>query len=483
MYISTRNKTTVTASKAIINGLAENSGLYIITDINSNFFDRKLLAYDYNKLSKAIFHEFLDDYTEKSISDIIESCYQDNFHPNIVNLKHFKDFSLLELFKGETFAFKDMALSILPSLFNEAKKINKIDDKTIILTATSGDTGSAALSGFGKIENTFVIVLYPKHGVSEFQELQMNKHANKNCLIFGIDGNFDDCQNIAKKLFRNIKTKHSILSSANSINIGRIIPQIIYYFYAYFKLVKEMKIDFGEEVNYTVPTGNFGNIYAGFLAKEMGLPIYKLIIASNSNNVLTGLFNNHKYNINRVLQKTISPSMDILISSNFERYLYHMTQSHKKVEKYMKQLQENKSIYIEELEHQNTFEAYDASEKDTKEAIKSFYLEYNYTIDPHTAVAYDCFNKYKKENQDQLYNIILSTASPYKFSESVLNALTIKAPKLLSEQIDLLKSMSINNYDPRVEEVLISKINSRVISLDLAYEYIKKVIGDIDDKN
>lgn len=483
MYTSTRKKISIKASRVILNGLAPDGGLYICKNINSLFFSKRLLGYNYNNLAEAIFKEFLDDYSEEVILDIIKSCYKDNFIPSQVGIKHFDNFTLLELFNGETFAFKDMALSILPTMFNEAKKINKINNKTIILTATSGDTGSAALSGFGKVKNTFVIVLYPKNGVSEFQELQMNKYASDNCFLFAIDGNFDDCQKIVKKLFQEVKIKNSILSSANSINFGRIIPQIVYYFYTYLELVKKAKVKFGEQVNFTVPSGNFGNIYAGYLAKQMGLPINKLIIASNSNNVLTELFNNYKYNINRKLIKTMSPSMDILISSNFERYLYNITQDQKKIFDYMEKLQVNKFIYIAELKNQEIFKAYYATENNSIDSIKSFYDKYGYVIDPHTAVGYYCNKEYIKENNDNIYNVILSTASPFKFSESVLKALELKPSKILEEQIMLLKKISIENYDSRIDEVLNSKIKAKVLSVNETFEYIKKVIGDIDGKN
>jgi threonine synthase len=483
MYTSTRNKVNISASKAILNGLALDGGLYVCENINSQFFSKKLLNYTYNELSEVIFEQFLDDYSKEVIKEIIKNCYDESFLPNQVNLKHFDDFSLLELFNGETFAFKDMALSILPKIFSEAKKINNINNKTIILTATSGDTGSAALSGFGEIENTFVIVLYPKNGVSEFQKLQMNSYAKDNCILIAVDGNFDECQRIVKEIFQKVKVKKSILSSANSINIGRIIPQIVYYFYTYFKLVRSNKIKFNDKINFTVPSGNFGNIYASYIAKQMGLPVNKLIIASNSNNVLTEIFNDYKYNINRELVKTISPSMDILVSSNFERYLYSIIKDEKKINNYMNDLKEKQIIYISELEQEVTFNAYFASEENTKDFIKIFYDTFGYVIDPHTAVGYYCNVQYKKENKDNSYNVILSTASPYKFSESVLNALGLYTTKGLQEQINLLKTISIENFDSRIEKVLNAKVKASDLSTSETFSYVKKVIGDIDDQD
>lgn len=483
MYTSTRNKTTITASKAILNGLAPDGGLYVLQNINSAFFSENLRGLTYNELAKKILSEFLDDYPKGVIADIVDASYKDNFVPDIVGLKHFDSFSLLELFKGETFAFKDMALSILPSLFDAAKRINKINAKTIILTATSGDTGSAALSGFGKIDNTYVIVLYPKHGISEFQALQMTKYESDNCYVLGIDGNFDDCQSIVKKLFLGTKVKNAILSSANSINIGRIIPQVVYYFYTYLKLVEDKKINFYNKVNFTVPTGNFGNIYAAYIAKEMGLPIHKLIIASNANNVLTELFDSFDYDIDRSLLKTISPSMDILVSSNFERYLYNLSLNTDQINQYMRALRDNKMIYIKELKHQQTFKAYYASEENTKQAIKSFYKDYKYVIDPHTAVGFYCNQKYRSKHVDKAYNVILSTASAYKFSGSVLNALDLKPSKDLNAQIKQLKTINEENYDSRLESFLDAKLNTNVIPLEGAYDYVAKVIGEIDDKD
>jgi threonine synthase len=399
------------------------------------------------------------------------------------SMKHLRDASLLNLFHGETFAFKDMALSILPSLFDAAKQKRFPDKKTIILTATSGDTGSAALSGFSKLDNTYTIVLYPKHGISEFQEKQMSQFVNEKCLVYGVEGNFDDCQNIVKRLFSESTLEHSILSSANSINIGRIIPQIVYYFYAYITLVNDHKIKMNEAINFTVPTGNFGNIYAGYIAKEMGLPVNKLIIASNSNNGLTDLFQSKSYDINRPLVKTISPSMDIIISSNFERYLYHLINDPDKVNDLMSELKNNHQIDIPELNQDRCFDAYYASEEDTLKTIHSVYQQFHYLIDPHTAVAYHCYKQYNKTKDDNHYQVILSTASPYKFSDAVIKALSIKETKSLKEKILSLKQQNPNQFDMRVMDVVEGEINTATITLKDAYQTIKKVIGDIDAKN
>lgn len=484
MLTSTRKQVSVHASKAILDGLAPNGGLYVFESIDDSFFGEHLLNLSYQELSKKVFNELLDNFEEKDIDSIVKKAYKkDHFRPDMVKIKDYDKFAFLELFHGETFAFKDMALAILPYLFDQAKKIHKIDKKTIILTATSGDTGSATLSGFKKLDDTYVIVLYPKHGVSRFQELQMHYNANENCRLVPIDGNFDDCQKIVKSIFENTNPRHAILSSANSINIGRIVPQIVYYIYSYLQLCKEEKIVFGESMNVTVPTGNFGNIYAATIAKRLGVPIGKMVIASNSNKVLTDLFHHQTYDIARSFYKTISPSMDILVSSNFERYLYDLTLDIDLVNTYLKKLYKEKVVYIEELKDQTQFFATYASEMDTKETIKDVYEKLSYLIDPHTAVAYCSYQKYVKETKDDTYMLIVSTASPFKFPESVISALGKNNEKSLKEDIAYLKTLSKDVYDERIDDVLDADINTSSIDLDKAEEFVKKVIGEFDVEN
>ncbi len=484
MYTSTRKKVRVKASWAIIKGLGPDGGLYLKEDIHSSFFSKDLLDYSYQDLTKAIFNEFLDDYSLDDISDIVEKAYnQEAFLPQPVVLKSFSKTGFLELFHGNTFAFKDMALSVLPLLFEVAKKLNNIQKRTIILTATSGDTGSAALSGFKSLENTFVIVLYPKKGVSLFQELQMLAHKEENCFLIPVEGNFDDCQNLVKRIFTTEKPQNSLLSSANSINIGRIIPQVVYYVYSYLELCRRRVISFGEEIDVTVPTGNFGNIYAGSIAKRLGVPIRKFVIASNTNKVLTDLFNDYTYNIGRDFVKTISPSMDILVSSNFERFLYDLIKNPDKVKSYMKQLKSDKSIWIPELKNNDWFYATYANEVETREAIKEVYQKYDYLIDPHTAVAYSCSKKFQNlDNQDN-YMLILSTASPFKFSEAVIDAISNQKFASLTEEIAYLKNLDNSVYDKRIDQVLNYKVNDLSYSLNDALEKIQKVIGEIDACN
>lgn len=484
MYTSTRKTVKVTASEAIIKGLGPEGGLYLKDKINSDFFNNELLDYSYQDLTKIVFKEFLDDYSLKDISDIVDKAYnQEVFLPQPVVVRNFSRTGFLELFHGRTFAFKDMALSVLPLLFDRAKKINNIKKKTIILTATSGDTGSAALSGFKNLENTFVIVLYPKKGISLFQELQMLAHKEENCFLIPVEGNFDDCQNLVKKIFVTEKPKNSLLSSANSINIGRIIPQVVYYVYSYLELCRRSIISFGDEIDVTVPTGNFGNIYAGSIAKRLGVPIRKFVIASNENKVLTDLFNTYTYNINREFLKTISPSMDILVSSNFERYLYDLTQDTDKVKNYINQLNSKRKVEIPELKDNELFYAAYAKETETKAAIKEVYQKFDYLIDPHTAVAYSCSQEFMRLNNQDRYMLILSTASPFKFSKAVIEAISNQKFYSLEEEIAYLRNLDNSVYDNRINQVLNHRTDDISYSLKGALEKIQKVIGEIDAFN
>lgn len=483
MFTSTRFYTHTMASEAILEGLAPKGGLYVSERFNPSFFNLNLLSKDYYTLTRMVFSEFLNDYDEGKLLKAIQHAYDEKFQPEIVSLTHLKDCSLVNLFHGETFAFKDMALSILPSLFDMAKEKHAPNKKTIILTATSGDTGSAALSGFSRLEDTYVIVLYPKQGISKFQELQMSQFVSDHCFVFGVEGDFDDCQHIVKEIFQTVSLEHAILSSANSINIGRIIPQVVYYFYSYIRLLKDEKIKYKDKVNFIVPTGNFGNIYAGYIAKQMGLPVNKLIIASNENNALTELFHYANYRIDRKLYKTISPSMDITISSNFERFLYHMTKDPKKVNDYMTELKEKQNIYISEMNYEHSFDAYYADEEDTLNAIKRVYQANHYLIDPHTAVGYHVFTAYKRYQKDDHYNVVLSTASPYKFSDAVLKALDKEVSSSLSDNIEALKALNPSQFDTRVLGVVSSEVKTTPLPLNQALEHVKKVIGEIDAKD
>ncbi len=483
MVTSTRSNQDISVSKAILNGLAKEKGLYVFKNVKSSFFQPTYTTLTYNELAKKILTE-LTDFNESEIDEAIKLSYNEKtFMPEVVTLKPFDGFAFLELYNGNTFAFKDLALSMLPNLYKIAKTKNNETKRTVILTATSGDTGSAALEGFSQQEDIKVIVLYPTKGVSEFQELQMNNSSNKNCLVYAVDGNFDDCQNIVKKLLVESKLSNTTLSSANSINIGRIIPQIIYYFYSYYELVRTGQIQMNDTINITVPTGNFGNIYAAYLAKSMGVPIKNLIVASNKNNVLTDVFNKGIYKSSQSLEKTISPSMDILVSSNLERYifdLYH--QNSEKVNEIMTLFSSTKEVSLP-IKNDSIFKAYYATEEQTKETIRDTFDKYNYLIDPHTAVAKYGYLQYIKETKDTTFNLIASTANPYKFSDSVLDALHLSISGNLEEKCNFLESKTNFKIDTRMKELFHKPVRKTELTLEDAYSYIKKVLGDIDAKN
>lgn len=444
MYTSTRSKIKIPSSLAIINGISTDGGLYV-KDIDKEYSlsDLKnLLNLSYQELALKIFNYYFEDIPYHYLKDVVYKAYDNKFDINsIVKMQEVKDCYFLELFHGPTKAFKDVALSALPLLMDISKRIQGKKEKTIILTATSGDTGSAALCGFNDSEDSMMVVLYPTQGVSPIQEKQMLSFASDRLKIRAIDGNFDDAQSIVKKMFNDTSlstyTKYP-LSSANSINIGRLVPQIVYYFYSYFELVRNEKINMGDKINFVVPTGNFGNILACFLSKKMGLPINKLICASNENKVLTDFFNNSEYNKNRELIKTSSPSMDILISSNLERLLYYLTNSQDKVKEMMINL-ENSGIYDldDDLKNKlNEFYGNYCDQDETIDMIKKVYQENDYLIDPHTAVGYGVYQKYKKDTLDNTLTIVASTASPFKFPNTVAEALEMNKNENVFELIN-----------------------------------------------
>lgn len=418
MIISTRKELKTTASLAILEGLAKDGGLYIFDHFDKVDFN-KMLKMNYKELSVYILSLLLDDYSEKEIKEIIDKSYDNQFDcDDLVELKKTSDAYFLELFHGPTIAFKDMALRVLPNLLKCAKEKHGIKKDTIILTATSGDTGGATLSGFKDVDGMKVIVFYPNNLVSKLQELQMISFRSENQKVIAYDGNFDDTQSFVKEMFK----KYPDLSSSNSINLGRLVSQVVYYFYAYIKLVKDGAITLGQRINYSVPTGNFGNILACYIAMLMGLPVNKLICASNKNNVLSDFFNTGVYDINRPFYKTNSPSMDILISSNLERLLYLINGNTTKL---MEDLKNNKrfSLNKEEMKKLNIFYGNYIDELDTLKIIKEVFEKENYLIDTHTAVSYGVYEKYKQEECDDSITVVVSTASPYKFLDSIKEAL------------------------------------------------------------
>lgn len=460
-YISTRGNDIVNSSmEAILNGIASDSGLYVPEHIPAIKDKLESLSnLNYEELAVEILNEFFSDFGKNNLIKSVTGAYSNKFKVKLNN-------NFLELYHGPTLAFKDAALLILPFLMKTSKELLKVDKKTVILTATSGDTGKAALEGFKNIEGIDVVILYPKDGVSEIQKYQMITQEGTNLKVIAIEGNFDDAQKAAKSIFvdkdikKFLKDNNLDLSSANSINIGRLIPQIVYYFYAYFEKVKNKELILGEKLNVAVPTGNFGNILAAYYAKEMGLPIGKLICASNSNNVLTDFFNTGIYNSNRELLLTETPSMDILVSSNLERLLFEVSnRDSDKVKNYMEELKE-KSLYSidEELkENLKDFYADFSTDEEVKSRIKEVYETKGYLMDTHTAVAYDVYKKYVTKTADKNKYIIVSTASPFKFVRSILSSLGKKVDnkndfqlvKELSKEFIIEIPLNIKNLDKK----------------------------------
>jgi len=438
LYTSTRDKSIrVSASQAIAQGISEEGGLFVPVELPQFSLDKisSMVSMSYIDRAKTVLKEFLTDFTEDELNYCVEGAYaKEKFSsPKIaptVNIDGNKN--ILELWHGPTCAFKDMALQLLPYLMTVSAK-KTADGKTIvILVATSGDTGKAALEGFKDVDHTKILVFYPVDGVSPMQKLQMTTQEGENVAVCAINGNFDDAQSAVKSIFTNaeikeqLAAKNMMFSSANSINWGRLVPQIVYYFSAYCDLIDMGSIKAGEQMNVVVPTGNFGNILAGYYAKQMGLPIKTLICASNSNNVLTDFLKTGTYNKNRDFYTTTSPSMDILISSNLERLLYHMSgEDDALVAELMEKLnKDGKYTVSDELikKIQFVFDAGFTAEENVDNTIKTHFEKYNYLCDTHTAVAVKVYDEYVKATGDDIVTVIDSTASPYKFSASVLNA-------------------------------------------------------------
>lgn len=440
-YKSTRNSNLkVSASEAIARGISEEGGLFVPEYFPSVKDDlKKLRKLDYISLAKEILSLYLTDYTKEEIDECAEKAYETKkFSGEQVRLHEVENEDgvySLELWHGPTCAFKDMALQILPHLLTKAFKKQADGKKAVILVATSGDTGKAALEGFKDVENIQIIVFYPENGVSPMQLRQMNTQEGENVCVCAVKGNFDDCQTQVKRIFTSPELKkllaenNMLFSSANSINWGRLLPQIVYYFYAYFRFLDRVGVEDEEEtVNIVVPTGNFGNILAAYYAKMMGLPVNKFICASNSNNVLTDFINAGNYNKLREFYTTISPSMDILVSSNLERLLYHLSGNNdKQTAEWMNALN-NKGEYTVDAatkaKVKDLFAAYSCNENETKENIKETFENSSYLIDTHTAVAFKAVKDYREDTEDYTPAIIASTASPYKFSKSVLSCIS-----------------------------------------------------------
>ena len=434
-YFSTRGEGPVSGAETIVKGIAKDGGLYVPSSFP------KITAEDLNDLASLEYYEraayimslYLDEFDYETLKEFTKKAY-DRFDGDPAPLIKVDDGTyILELFHGPTYAFKDMALTVLAHLMTACKEKIGEKNKTLILVATSGDTGKAALEGFSDVEGTEIIVLYPSDGVSDMQKKQMITTVGNNVHVIGINGNFDDAQRAVKKIFASKEMCEKLsksgydLSSANSINFGRLLPQIVYYISSYVDLLSGELIGEGEEINFVVPSGNFGNILAAYYAKKMGLPIKQLIVASNCNNVLTEFFNDGVYDANREFFKTMSPSMDILVSSNLERLLYELgDRSPEYVKSLMKKLSDGGYYTVDEddlYEKLPEFIGYDSTEAETKEVIDNFFDEYGYLLDPHTAVAVSAFFKYMNDTYDSTTStVIVSTANPYKFPQSVYSA-------------------------------------------------------------
>lgn len=452
LYSSTRDSgRKVTASQAILKGLSDDGGLFVPDHIPAlDHSMRELTGKSYQEIAYEVMKLFLTDFTQDELKNCIEHAYDSKFDTDVIApLVEAEGTYYLELFHGSTIAFKDMALSILPYLMITAAKKNHVENEIVILTATSGDTGKAALAGFAGVEGTKIIVFYPKDGVSPIQEKQMVTQKGDNTFVVGIRGNFDDAQTGVKMLFNDQELRKEMadaglqFSSANSINIGRLVPQVVYYVYAYMKLLEEGKVSDSEKINVVVPTGNFGNILAAFYAKNMGVPIGKLICASNENKVLYDFFISGRYDRNREFVLTSSPSMDILISSNLERLIYRIAGNDaEKNAALMKSLSETGSYEITEQMKEQLLDFYGnyADEKETAKRIKELYESTGYILDTHTAVASAVYKKYVNDTKDETVTVIASTASPFKFTRDVMNAIDAKY-NVLSD-FDLVDELS-----------------------------------------
>ncbi len=491
LYKSTRGTgEELTASQAILKGLAEDGGLFVPTSIPVLETSLEELSQkSYQEVAYEVMSRFLTDFTEEELKACISKAYDEKFDTReIAPLLQKGDAYYLELFHGATIAFKDMALSILPHLMTTAAKKNHAEKEIVILTATSGDTGKAAMAGFADVPGTRIIVFYPKNGVSPIQEKQMLTQKGANTYVVGITGNFDDAQTGVKKMFHDKALAEKLdqagfqFSSANSINIGRLVPQVVYYVYAYASLLRQGQIQNKETINVVVPTGNFGNILAAYYAKQMGVPIGKFICASNENKVLYDFFCTGCYDRNREFMLTNSPSMDILISSNLERLIYRIAGNDaEKNRNLMENLAQKGHYEITEDMKAALGEFYGnyASEEETAEAIKNLYEKTGYVMDTHTAVASSVYEKYRKETGDTTKTVIASTASPFKFTRSVMNAIDGKFEAMGDfELVDELSRLAKRAVPKAIEEIRTAPIlHNRIASVEEMPEVVLEILG------
>lgn len=491
LYKSTRDaEKTVTASQAILKGLADDGGLFVpvsIPKLQVSLGELKEMTYQ--EIAYTVMKEFLTDFTEEELKSCIAKAYDSKFDTEeIAPLAKVEDAYYLELFHGSTIAFKDMALSILPHLLTTSAKKNQVKNEIVILTATSGDTGKAALAGFADVEGTKIIVFYPKNGVSRVQELQMVTQKGDNTSVVAIHGNFDNAQSGVKAMFENKELEKELneagyqFSSANSINIGRLVPQVVYYVYAYAKLLQNEEIAEDEEINVVVPTGNFGNILAAYYAKNMGIPIAKLICASNENKVLYDFFQTGTYDRNREFVLTTSPSMDILISSNLERLIYKISgEDARKDTDLMTELKTKGSYAItgEMKANLADFAAGYATEEQVAKTIHDIYEDTGYVMDTHTAVAATVYKAYREDSKDDRKTVIASTASPYKFAGSVMSAIN---PKYKGQDdfklIEELQKVSGTELPNAIKEIMNAEIRHNTeCDVDQMEQTVKNILG------
>ncbi len=498
LYNSTQNNNKVVSSaQAIAQGISEDGGLFVpqsfpkfsLADIEN------MLSMSYQDRAKAVFKCYLTDFSEEEIADCVDKAYTkekfEDINPAPITSVEYNgnELNILELWHGPTCAFKDMALQILPHLLTKSLKKTADGVKAVILVATSGDTGKAALEGFKDVENTQIIVFYPENGVSAMQKHQMNTQTGNNVYVCAIKGNFDDAQTGVKKIFTDPANSETLaqngmmFSSANSINWGRLLPQIVYYVSAYCDMVKSGKVRLGDKINIVVPTGNFGNILAAYYACEMGIPVNKFICASNSNNVLTDFIKTGVYDKNRDFYTTISPSMDILVSSNLERLLYKLSNNNDElVRELMNKLKTVGTYEVPaEIKDRITSSFYGGfcDEENTKTTIKNLFDSKKYLCDTHTSVAVSVYDNYVKETGDKTPAVIASTASPYKFSKSVLEALSSDAlPENEFDMVDLLYSISDTKVPTPISELKGYKARfNNVTEKDTMKEAVLKALG------
>lgn len=491
LYKSTRDaEKTVTASQAILKGLADDGGLFVPVSIPKLPVSLgELKEMTYQEIAYTVMKEFLTDFTEEELKSCIAKAYDSKFDTEeIAPLAKVEDAYYLELFHGATIAFKDMALSILPHLLTTSAKKNQVKNEIVILTATSGDTGKAALAGFADVEGTKIIVFYPKNGVSRVQELQMVTQKGDNTSVVAIHGNFDNAQSGVKAMFENKELEKELneagyqFSSANSINIGRLVSQVVYYVYAYAKLLQNEEIAEDEEINVVVPTGNFGNILAAYYAKNMGIPIAKLICASNENKVLYDFFQTGTYDRNCEFVLTTSPSMDILISSNLERLIYKISgEDARKDTDLMTELKTKGSYAItgEMKANLADFAAGYATEEQVAKTIHDIYEDTGYVMDTHTAVAATVYKAYREDSKDDRKTVIASTASPYKFAGSVMSAID---PKYKGQDdfklIEELQKVSGTEIPNAIKEIMNAEIRHNTeCDVDQMEQTVKNILG------